>query len=139
MTLEFHLASKMLRERLNVSLTYFSYFSLCFRLLFLFFLNVRITLVLCYFYNFDVPFTEAATCRCSSKELFLKMSQKFSRKYLCWSLFLIKLHAFRPSSFIKKILQHRCFPVNFLKCLRTSFFIEHLWWLLLHILYFPSC
>ena len=28
---------------------------------------------------------------------------------------------------------HGCFPVNFVKFLRTSFFIEHLWWLLLHI------
>ena len=24
-----------------------------------------------------------------------------------------------------------CFPVNFVKFLRTPFFIEHLWWLLL--------
>ena len=26
--------------------------------------------------------------------------------------------------------QHRCFPVNIAKCLRTPFLIEHLWWLL---------
>ena len=31
-----------------------------------------------------------------------------------------------------KTFQHRCFPVNFLKILRTSFFIEHYRWLLLH-------
>ena len=26
---------------------------------------------------------------------------------------------------------HKCFPVNFAKFLRTPFFIEHLWWLIL--------
>ena len=44
---------------------------------------------------------------------------KFTGKHLCQSLFL------------KKRLWHRCFPVNFVKFLRTPFFIEHLWWLLL--------
>ena len=33
----------------------------------------------------------------------------------------------------KKRLWHRCFPVNFVKFLRTSFFIEHLRWLLLNL------
>ena len=31
----------------------------------------------------------------------------------------------------KKRLWYRCFPVNFAKFLKTPFFIEHLWWLLL--------
>ena len=31
----------------------------------------------------------------------------------------------------KKRIWHRCFPVNFAKFLRTPFFIEHLWWLIL--------
>ena len=31
----------------------------------------------------------------------------------------------------KKRLWQSCFPVNFAKFLRTPFFIEHLWWLLL--------
>ena len=35
---------------------------------------------------------------------------------------------------IKKRLQHRCFPVNIAKFLRTVFFIEYLRWLLLKIL-----
>ena len=38
-------------------------------------------------------------------------------KHLCWSLFL---------NFIKKRLQHRRFPVNIAKFLRTAFSIEHL-------------
>ena len=29
-------------------------------------------------------------------------------------------------SFLKKRLWHRCFPVNFVKFLRATFFIEHL-------------
>ena len=31
----------------------------------------------------------------------------------------------------RKTLQHRSFPVNVAKFLRTAFFIEHLWWLFL--------
>ena len=37
----------------------------------------------------------------------------------------------RPATLLKKRLWHRCFPVNFVKFLRTHFFTEHLWWLLL--------
>ena len=36
-------------------------------------------------------------------------------------------------NFIKKETQvSQCFLVNFVKLLRTAFFIEHLWWLLLN-------
>ena len=38
-----------------------------------------------------------------------------------------------PETLLKKRLWYRCFPVNFAKLLRTPFFIEHLWWLLLFI------
>ena len=50
----------------------------------------------------------------------LKFFVKFLETDLCWSLFLIKL---QPSGleFLKKRLQHRCFPVNFVKYLRTPF------------------
>ena len=37
----------------------------------------------------------------------------------------------RPATLLKMRLWHRCFPVNFAKFLRTSYFTEHLWWLLL--------
>ena len=37
------------------------------------------------------------------------------------------------ATLLKKRLRHRSFPVNFVKFLRTPFFIEHLWWLLLWI------
>ena len=41
------------------------------------------------------------------------------------------------TKFVKKKFQHRCFPVNIVKFLRTSFFIEHLRWLLLDL--FLAC
>ena len=36
----------------------------------------------------------------------------------------------QPETSLKKILSHRCFPVNFTKFLRTVFLTEHLQWLL---------
>ena len=38
---------------------------------------------------------------------------------------------FLPATLLKKRPWHRCFPVNFAKFLRTTFFIQHLRWLLL--------
>ena len=52
----------------------------------------------------------------------LKNFAIFTEKYLYWSLFLI---TFRPEG--------RYFPGNVPKFLRTAFFIDHLWWLLLNI------
>ena len=43
----------------------------------------------------------------------------------------------RPTTLLKKSLWHRCFPVNFVKYLRTPFVTEHLWWLLLKIVESP--
>ena len=43
----------------------------------------------------------------------------FPGKHLCWSLFLIKDYKGpQACNFIKKRLQHRCFPVNIAKFLR---------------------
>ena len=39
---------------------------------------------------------------------------------------------------LKKRLWQRCFPVNFVKYLRTPFFIEHLWWLVLLFFYWKE-
>ena len=60
----------------------------------------------------------------------LKNFTKFTGKHLCQSLFFNKV-AGRPATLLKKRLWHRCFPVNFVKFLRTPISIEHLWWLLL--------
>ena len=49
-----------------------------------------------------------------------------SRKHLCCSPFLLKLHAWRPAFLLKKRLQHRCFAVNTAKLWRLAFLVEHL-------------
>ena len=54
---------------------------------------------------------------CSAKSV-LRNFAKFTRKHLRQSLFF-------------NTLRNRCFPVNFVKFLRITFFMEHLWWLLL--------
>ena len=41
----------------------------------------------------------------------------------------------RPAMLFKKSLWHRCFPVNFVKVLRTPFFTGHFRWLLLNDVY----
>ena len=69
-------------------------------------------------------------CRSSHCQMFFKIGalknfEIFTGKHFCWwSLFLIKLQAFR------------CFPVNIAKFLRAAFFIEHFMWLLLQMLCF---
>ena len=75
---------------------------------------------------------EAVVQRCSVKKLLLEISQKSQENTCARVSFLIKLQAWLATLF-KKRLWHRCFPVNFVKFLRTPFFIEHLWWLLLRL------
>ena len=65
----------------------------------------------------------------------LKNFTLFTGKLLCWSLSLMKLLGWRPCNFIKERLQHRYFPVNNVKFFRTHFFTEHLWWLLLYVVW----
>ena len=54
---------------------------------------------------------------------------KFTGKHLCQSRFFNKVAGLRPATLLKKWLWHRCFPVNFVKFIRTPFIIEHLCWL----------
>ena len=67
----------------------------------------------------------------------LRNFAKFLRRQPCQSLFFNKVAGLRPATLLKKRLWHSCFPVNFVKFLRTPFFIEHLWWLLLEQYDFP--
>ena len=50
-----------------------------------------------------------------------------------------KVVGLEACKYIKRKLQHRCFPVNIAKFLRTAFSIEHLWWLLLELRHFLVC
>ena len=79
---------------------------------------------------------DIANMRSSRPEMFCKKGvlrnfTKFTGKHQCQSLFFNKVAALRPATLLKKRLWHWCFPVNFAKFLRTAFFTEHLWWLLL--------
>ena len=76
---------------------------------------------------FNLVYLEAAPGGVLLKNVFLKILQISQEKYLCSSLFLIKLQALSPQvcNFIKKRLQHRCFPMKFGKFLRTCIFEEH--------------
>ena len=53
------------------------------------------------------------------KKAALKTFVIFRGKNLCWSLFFNKSAVSQSWNFIKKWLQHRCFPVNIAKFLRT--------------------
>ena len=55
------------------------------------------------------------------KALFFSILQKQSSRGVLW-----------PATLLKKRLWRRCFPVNFVKFLRTPFLTEHLQWLLLY-------
>ena len=69
--------------------------------------------------------------RCSVKRVFLEISQNLQENTCARASFLIKLRASGTGTGVSKRLWHRCFPVNFVKFLRTPFFTEHLRWLLL--------
>ena len=61
----------------------------------------------------------------------LRNFTKFTGKHLCQNLVLNKVAGLKSATLFKKRFWHRCFPVNFVKFLRTPFCTEHLWWLLL--------
>ena len=54
------------------------------------------------------------------KKNVLRNFTKFAGKHLCQSLFINKVAGLRPATLLKKRLWYRCFPVNFVKLLRTS-------------------
>ena len=77
-------------------------------------------------------------CRSSRPEVLCKKGvlrnfTKFTGKHLCQSLFFNEVAGLRPATLLKKRLWQRCFPENFVNFLRTPFYIEHIWWLLLRL------
>ena len=65
--------------------------------------------------------------------MFLEILQISQKNTFARASFLIKLQVWGLQLY-KKRDWHRCFPVNFVKFLRTPFFKEHFWWLLLGVL-----
>ena len=61
----------------------------------------------------------------------LRNFTNFTGKHLCQRLLFNKVSKF--FKLLKKSLWHRCFPVNFMKFLRTPSLTEHLRWLLLDV------
>ena len=59
--------------------------------------------------------------RCSIRKGALRNFAKFTGKHLCQSLFFNKVAGLRPATLLKKRHWNSCFPVNFLKFLRTPF------------------
>ena len=57
----------------------------------------------------------------SIKKSVLRNFTKFTGKHLCQSLFFNKVAGLRSATLLKKGLWHKCFPVNFVKVLRTPF------------------
>ena len=101
------------------------------RQVFFIYLSFRIAFLVCFWEN--VRFTSYMACYyCvvrvgkhsnSRSQMFYKIDALknlaiFTGKHLCWRFFLI--------NFIKKRLQHRCFPVNIAKCLSTTFYVEYI-------------
>ena len=78
---------------------------------------------------FRVSNPEAVVPRCSVKKGVLRNFAEFTGKHLSQSLFFNKV-AGLSLQFYYKGDWHKCFPVNFVKLLRTPFVTEHLWWLI---------
>ena len=65
-------------------------------------------------------------CRSSRPEVFCKKFHKIDRKTPVPQSLFNKIADLRLATLLKERLWHRCFPVNFVKFLRTPFFIENL-------------
>ena len=70
--------------------------------------------------------TEAVIERCSVKKVFLEISQNVQENNCATVSFWNKVVGLRAATLFKKGLRHRCFPVNFVKFLKTHFLTEHL-------------
>ena len=81
----------------------------------------------CFFKKLRRRWFISSHLRCSVKSCSYKFRKIQRKTPVSESLF------FSPETLLKKRLWPRCFPRNFVKFLRTPFFIEHLWWLLLMI------
>ena len=69
----------------------------------------------------DARSSEAVVQRCSVKKGVLTNLAKFTGKHLRQSLFFNQVGGLRPTTLLKRRLWRMCFPVNFVKFLRTPF------------------
>ena len=87
----------------------------------------------CFPFNFRSSYR-----KCSIKKGVLRNFSKFTGKHLHQSLFFNKVAGLRPATLLKKMLWHRCFPLNFQKFLRTPFLQNTSGRLLLEFVNFSS-
>ena len=85
------------------------------------------------FENRNVALHRTSRLDVFSRKGVLRNFANFTGKHLCQSFFFNKVANLRPATLLKKRLWHMCFPVNFVKFLRTPLLTEHLRWLLLVI------
>ena len=71
--------------------------------------------------------SEAVVQRCSVKKMLLGVSQNSQENTCPRVSFFNKVAGLSPATLSKKRPWHMCFPANFAKFLRTSFFIDHRW------------
>lgn len=73
--------------------------------------------------------------KCSIEKDVLKNFSKFIWKHLCRRFFFNEVNlGLRPATLLKWRLRYWIFFVNFAKFVKTSFFKNTSWWLLLHLL-----
>ena len=73
------------------------------------------------YYSFFTTIYRSSRPEVLRKKGALKNLAKFTGKHLRQSLFFNKVEGVRPATLLKKKPWHSCFPVNFVKFLRTSF------------------
>ena len=64
-----------------------------------------------------------------NSEVFCKKAllKNFSRKHLCWILFLTKMKAYRPANLLKRHYKADVFFDSYCKIFKNRYFEEHLW------------
>ena len=60
------------------------------------------------------------------KKSVLKNLKGNSQENICVKGFFNKVGGLRPATLLNKRLQHKCFPVNFVKSFKNTFFTKHL-------------
>ena len=100
---------------------------------FVLFLRKRLLHFLCYLFiqeKVQVKLSEAAVCRCSSKQVFLKISQCSQKTHVFESLF-NKAGTLKACIFIKKEIPTQVFSCEYCKIFKNSFLVEHFLFIIL--------
>ena len=94
---------------------------------FVLFLRKHLLHFLCYLFmqeNVQMSLSEAAVCRCSSKQVFLKISQCSQKISVFESLF-NKAGTLKTCVFIKKEIPTQVFSCEYCEIFKNSFLMEH--------------